>query len=284
MSSVREPPGSPASGIAGGPVRTERDLVGDSPAMQAVRRLVRSFAPYDTPLLLQGEDSTGKRLAAEVIHNLSPARSGPFVAVDCAALVDMMLAIELFGCEPGLFGGAPDGLVGRLEEAHGGTLLLERIERMPGWVQGRLLQVLERRAVERLGGFRLREVRVRLLASTTAVEPDRQARQGHTRLRDHLSGGMPLRLPPLRERGRDIGLLARHFLKRAGGDLGKPLEGFSRPALACLERHPWLGNLRELDEVVRAAAHAADRIVTPEHLWIGAMADAEAPHRVRTQP
>lgn len=258
--------------LAAAPLRSERDLLGDCPAMQTVRRLVRSFAPYGMPLLLQGEESTGKRLAAEVIHSLSPARRGPFVAVDCAALVDMMLAIELFGCEPGLFGGAPDGVVGKLEQAHGGTLLLERVERMPAWVQGRLLQVLERGLAERLGGAEPREVRVRLLAATTAVSPSQGAWQGRKTLRDHLSGGETIRLPPLRERGRDVWLLARHFLQLAGRDLGKPTDGFSRPALSLLERHPWPGNLRELEETVRAAARAADRIVTPEHLRLGGAA------------
>ena len=166
---------------------TEQDLIGKSQPMQALQRLIHRFAPYDTPLLLEGEESTGKRLVAEIIHGLSPYQSGLFASLDCAALPEMVLAIELFGCAPGFHANLPQGLPGKLELLQGGTLLLEHVGLMPRWVQSRLTKVLESRMLERLGGRAVIPVHVRVMASTTVElcehRPDSLI---HEALFDHL--------------------------------------------------------------------------------------------------
>lgn len=234
--------------------------------MRELRRLIRSFAPYDIPLLLEGEESTGKRLVAEVIHSLSQYRTGPFVSLDCAALPEMMLAVELFGCEPGFCVGLAQVLPGKVELARDGTLLLEHVEMIPAWIQGRLLQIFETRSVERMGGVESVPIHVRIMASTTGCLSQTAPGQSHNGLIDYLSGGMPLKVPPLRERAGDIGLLGCHFLAQATRESGKRIEGFSHAALAALEAYTWPGNLRELNRAIRLAASTADRIITPKHV------------------
>nr|MBI3611606.1 sigma-54-dependent Fis family transcriptional regulator [Nitrospirota bacterium] len=234
--------------------------------MRELRRLIRSFAPYDIPLLLEGEEGTGKRLVAEVIHSLSQYRTGPFVSLDCAALPEMMLAVELFGCEPGFFVGLAQVLPGKVELARDGTLLLEHVEMIPAWIQGRLLQTFATRSVERMGGVESVPVHVRIMASTTGCLSQTAPGQSHNGLIDYLSGGVPLKAPPLRERAGDISLLSCHFLAQATRESGKRIEGFSRAALAALESYAWPGNLRELNRAIRLAASTADRIITPKHI------------------
>lgn len=254
--------------------RSQRDLIGHSMPMRELRCLIRSFAPYDIPLLLEGEESTGKRLVAEVIHSLSRYRTGPFVSLDCAALPEMMLAVELFGCEPGFCVGLAQVLPGKVELvlpgkvelARDGTLLLEHVEMIPAWIQGRLLQIFETRSVERMGGVESVPVHVRIMASTTGCLSQTAPGQSYNGLIDYLSGGVPLKVPPLRERAGDISLLGCHFLAQANRESGKRIEGFSHAALAALEAYSWPGNLRELNRAIRSAASTADRIITPEHV------------------
>nr|MBI3613412.1 sigma-54-dependent Fis family transcriptional regulator [Nitrospirota bacterium] len=246
----------------------DRDLIGKSAPMRALRRLMYAYAPYDVPLLLEGEEGTGKRFVAQIVHSLSPYRRGPFIAVDCSALSDMMLAVELFGCAPGFCVGLAQALPGKMELARGGTLLLEHVEILPMWIQKRLLQIVETRSVTRMGmgGEASIPVHVRILASTTAC-PNRPAPgQSQIGLTDYLSGGFPLKLPPLRERRGDISLLSGHFLTMANRELGKQVEGFSPVARTALEAYSWPGNLRELYSVVQSAVLAADRRIRPEQL------------------
>jgi len=246
--------------------RSQRDLIGHSMPMWELRRLIRSFAPYDMPLLLEGEESTGKRLVAEVIHSLSPYRMGSFVTLDCASLSAMMLAIELFGCEPGCCAGLAQVLPGKVELARDGTLLLEHVEMIPTWIQGRLLQILETSSVERMGGAESIPVHVRIVASTTGCPSQTATGWRQKGLIDYLSGGVPLKVPPLRERTGDISLLSHHFLAQANRESGKQIEGFSPAALAALEAYAWPGNLRELNAAIRSAVSTADRIITPKHV------------------
>ncbi len=244
----------------------DQDLIGKSAPMRAVRRLIRAYAPYDVPLLLEGEEGTGKRFVAQIVHSLSPYRTGPFIAVDCSACSDMMLAVELFGCAPGFGVGSAQALPGKVELAWGGTLLLERVETLPMWIQKRLLQIVETRSVARMGGGGSTPVHVRLLASTTACLNRPAPGQNRIGPIDYLSGGFPLKLPPLRERHSDIGLLRGHFLALANRELGKQVEGFSAAACAALDTYPWPGNLRELSGAIRSAVLAADRVIVPGHL------------------
>jgi DNA-binding NtrC family response regulator len=200
---------------------------------------------------------------AEIVHGLSRFRRGPFIAVDCAAFPEMMLAVELFGCAPGLRVELPHGLPGKLELARGGTLLIEHVEQMPRWIQGRLLRFLETGLVERMGGTGAVPVQVRIMASTTGCLSDTAS--GRRSLIDDLCGGIPLKVPPLRQRGDDIELLSLHFLGRANREFGKQIQGFSPAARALLEAYTWPGNLRELNGAIRSAALAADRVITSDH-------------------
>lgn len=256
------------------------DLIGKSAPMQELRRLMRSYAPYDVPLLLEGEEGTGKRFVAQIVHSLSPYRRGPLIVVDCAACSDMMLAVELFGCDAGFCPGLAQALPGKVELAGGGTLLLEHVEMLPMWIQKRLLQMVKTKSVARMGmgGEEAIPVHARIIASTTnglnrpASGQSRQSRQSQQSqqsqidLTDCLSGGFPLKLPPLRARRGDIGLLSGHFLAMANRELGKQVEGFSPSARAALEAYSWPGNLRELYSVVQSGVLAADRRVRPEQL------------------
>ncbi len=260
--------------ITGG---SDQDLLGESPKMQALRRLLTCMAPYDVPVLMEGEESTGKRLAAEVIHHRSPFREGPFVIFDCAAFTQMMLPIELFGCAAGICDRLPQGLPGMLELAQGGTLFLRHIEQMPTWAQARLLRTLETRTAERLGANEGSSVNVRIVAATTSRRTlDEQGTEERLRadLRERLGGGVILTVPPLRERGHDILLLSRHFLKQANQETGRDVRGFSKDALAVLEQYPWPGNLRELRQCIRWAFIEARGYVSahdfPRHVRAGA--------------
>lgn len=250
------------------PLRRDiRDLIGVSPAMAAVRALIRRVAPHDLPILIEGERGTGKRLVAEIIHSLSPFREGGLAVVECAALADELLGLALFGAVPGLCARCPQGLSGILERAAGGTLFLRGGESMPAWMVHRLVQTVERRALERLGESMARPLRARLLvARTLARGPARAGEEVSGARLDRLSGGFPLTLPPLRERREDVGPLSWHFLDGVNRECGTRVRGFSAPALARLAAYDWPGNLRELRGVVRLAAQRAGRVILPEHL------------------
>lgn len=244
----------------------DRDLIGKSPQLEVLRTLIHGFAPYDVPILIQGEKSTGKRLVAEVIHSLSPYRDGVFVALDCRALAEGLLGIELFGAAPSLSARCPQGLPGILEQAAGGTVCLEHIEYMPGWVVSRLVRTLETHTLERLGEQTGRPVQARMIAARTIEQGPVTARgMNQDMLLDCVGGGFPLILPPLRERGSDIVLLSRHFLDQANRECGTRVRGFSEAALAMLEAYDWPGNLLDLQTVIQAAALAAGRLITPAH-------------------
>lgn len=249
--------------------RGEQDLIGASPPIEAVRKSIRHFAPYDVPMLIQGEEGTGRRLVAEIIHSLSPYREGLFLALDCAALAEGLLGLGLFGGDPGFRARLPQGLPGFLEQASGGTVFLAHIEHMPDWILSRLVRTLETGAVERLGEAMPRPVQVRVIIARTlgpgTFPPPPRGRKWERGL-DRLSGGFPLTLPPLRERAGDLPSLSRHFLEQANRELGSQVRGVSAAALALLEAYPWPGNLRELEAVIRAAASIATRRIRPEHL------------------
>lgn len=244
----------------------DQDLIGTSPPMEVLRTLIHRFAPYDVPILIQGEEGTGKRLVAEVIHSLSPYRDGVFVALDCGALAEGLLGIELFGSGPGLSARCPQGLSGILEQTAGGTVCLEHIERMPDWMVSRLVRTLKTHTLERLGEPTGRPVQARMIVARTMKQGPVTARGMHRDiLLDCLCGGFPLTLPPLRERGGDVVLLSRHFLDCANRECGTWVRGFSPAAQALLEAHDWPGNLLELQTVIRAAALAAGQLITPAH-------------------
>lgn len=254
-----------ASGEATSPVPLGR-LVGTSPQIQEIVTQVKQLAPYDVPLLILGENGTGKDLVARAIHTLSPRRTGPFVPIDAGALPDGLVEGELFGYERGAFSGAVVSKPGWLEQANGGTILLDEIGNIPATIQAKLLRVLESRTVARLGGQRAVPLDVRVLSATNA-DVEQMVADGRFR-RDlyHRLMTATIRVPALRDRVGDIPLLAHYELLRAARAFKKPVHGISQTAMALLEAYPWPGNVRELINGIRAAVILADTMIEPEHL------------------
>ncbi|MBI5069573.1 MAG: sigma-54-dependent Fis family transcriptional regulator [Deltaproteobacteria bacterium] len=228
-------------------------LLGDSAAMAQVREQVRKVAGTEATVLVLGESGTGKELVARALHQGGRRRDGPFVSVSCAALPEGLLESELFGHEKGAFTGAVRRKIGRFELAHGGTLFLDEVGELPPAVQVKLLRVLQERRFERVGGEETLEVDVRLVSATNR-DLARRVREGQFREDLYYRLAIvPLSLPPLRARTGDVELLARHFLAKHAGRIGRQLAGFSPGALALLSRHDWPGNVRELENAVQQA-------------------------------
>jgi DNA-binding NtrC family response regulator/tetratricopeptide (TPR) repeat protein len=258
-------------------------LVGESPAIVALRETVRRLLPRLTdtnrppPILIQGETGTGKGLLARTIHRASPRRHDPFVDVNCAAIPETMLEAELFGFERGAFTDARQAKAGLFQAAHQGALFLDELGLLPGLLQGKLLTVLEDRIVRRLGSTRGEPVDVWVMAATSSDLADAmRAGRFHDALYHRLSV-LTLWLPPLRERGADIVALAEHFLARACVDHGLAARRIDDRARATLTAYPWPGNVRELANVMERVALLTDGpTVTTEMLGLGAVAPAPA--------
>ncbi len=280
MEPVGPHPGSPPPPLA--------ELLGDSPGVRAVRetvgRLLRrqSTAGRLPPILIQGETGTGKGLLARVLHRLGPRKGGPFVDVNCAAIPETLLEAELFGFERGAFTDARQAKPGLFQTAHHGTLFLDEIGLLPQSLQSKLLTVIEERVVRRLGSTRGEPVDVWIVTATNE-ELATVTRQG--RFREdlyHRLAVLTVALPPLRERGGDILLLAEHFLARACADYGLPPKTLGPDARQALLAYPWPGNVRELANVMeRVALLAEAMVVTPDLLGLPE-AGAGAPARPRT--
>lgn len=233
-------------------------LIGRSRAMQDVYRMITRVLRNDLTVLVTGESGTGKELVAEAIHQLGSRRTGPFVAVNMAAIPHDLLESELFGHERGAFTGAHAQQIGKFEQANGGTLFLDEIGDMPAEAQTRLLRALQSGRIRRVGGRQEIAVDVRIVAATNRnLEP--MIADG--RFREDLYyrlNVVPIHLPPLRERRQDIGDLSRHFLSQAVEE-GLPRHTLSDEAVSALESHVWRGNVRELRNVVfRLALLARD--------------------------
>ncbi|MDT8901570.1 sigma 54-interacting transcriptional regulator [Anaeroselena agilis] len=225
-------------------------IVGDSPALSKAKELARTYAATDSTVMITGETGTGKELFAQGIHNLSPRRAAPFVAVNCAALPESLLESELFGYEEGAFSGArKGGKIGLVELAHRGTLFLDEIGEMPLALQTRILRMIQEKEVMRLGGDRINMVNVRILV---AANQDLTRLVAMNRFREDLFyrlNVLPLQLPPLRERPEDIGCLAEHFARSLAVHR-RPAKRFTPEAIEALREYPWFGNVRELANVV----------------------------------
>jgi DNA-binding NtrC family response regulator len=233
-------------------------IVGESPALQRVLEMVRRVAPTRANILVTGETGTGKELIAGAIHALSPRGQGEFVAVNCAAIPDALLESELFGYERGAFTGAGRRRMGRFERAHKGTLFLDEIGDMSPSTQAKILRVLQDGCVERLGGEEPVTVDVRVISAThrdlrREVEAGRFREDLYYRL-----NVVNLHLPPLRERGDDAVLLARHFASLLCADLKRPPISFGPEGLEAIRRHSWRGNIRELRNAVERAVLLTD--------------------------
>ena len=249
------------------------DELGRSPKMRAVMSMVAAIAPTEASVLLVGEPGTGKELVARAIHEASRRRGGPFVKVHMGALPDALVERELFGHVRGAFTDAGADRPGRFAAAAGGTILLDEIATMAPQHQVKLLRVLQEREYEPLGSTRPVKADVRVIAATNA---DLAAEIAAGRFRAdlyHRLDVVRVALPPLRERGDDVSLLADRFLARAGMRHGKSLRGFTDAARRALARHAWPGNVRELEHAVeRAVILAGGQFIDEADLRI-----AEAP-------
>lgn len=227
-------------------------IIGEDPALLGALARLRLVAPTTTPVLITGESGAGKELFARALHELGAQRQGPFVAVNCGALPRELAESELFGHERGAFTGAAGRRAGWFEEASGGTLVLDEIGELPLELQPKLLRVLETGRLRRVGGTGEIAVRVRVVAMTLRnLESDVERRGFRNDLYYRLAG-FCLRVPALRERRRDIALLAGHFLREMASEVGHRYLDAS--ALAALQAATWPGNVRELRNVIRRAA------------------------------
>jgi two-component system nitrogen regulation response regulator GlnG len=236
-------------------------LIGRSPAMQEVYRVIARIVPTELTALILGESGTGKELVARAIHDLGPRGAGPFVAINMAAIPRDLIEAELFGHERGAFTGADRRATGRFEQAAGGTLFLDEIGDMPRDAQTRLLRVLQSGEFTPVGGTRPVRADVRIIAATNRDLSDAVASGAFREDLFYRLNVVPVALPSLRERREDVPLLARHFLDLAARE-GLPTRRFDDAALATLEAHDWPGNVRELENVVRRlAALARDPVI-----------------------
>ncbi len=245
-----------------------RELIGTTPAMDSVFRLIESAAASRITVLLEGETGTGKEPVARAIHRASNRADQPFVAVNCAALPETLLESQLFGHRRGSFTGAARDQIGFFEAADGGTIFLDEIGEMPSTMQARLLRVLQEGEVVPIGDTSPRRVDVRVISATNRtlaeeIEQGRFRRDLYYRL-----ATFPITLPPLRDRRGDIPLLADHFLHLAAEREHKSVPGFAPGALDALVRLPWRGNVRELRSAIERAVALvrAGELIGPQHL------------------
>jgi DNA-binding NtrC family response regulator len=243
------------------------NLVGASGPMLEVFKTVGRVAASSSTVLIQGETGTGKELIARAIHHNSDRAGGPFVTVDCGALPETLLESELFGHERGAFTGAAGLKRGLFEAGHGGTCFLDEIAGVTPAVQARLLRVLQEHEVKRVGGTEAVKIDVRVIAATNKpLEALVKARQFREDLFYRLSV-VAITLPPLRERGTDIPLLAEFFLRKFARSTGKRVEAIAPETLALLAAHPWPGNVRELEHAIeRAVVLTQNPVLLPTDL------------------
>ncbi len=252
-------------------------LVGSSPSMRVLKREIVNIAPTSASVLLVGQTGTGKEVAARCLHELSPRRSRPFLAVNCAAIPPMLAESELFGHERGAFTGAVRPRMGKLEAVAGGTLFLDEISSMPLDVQGKLLRVLQDKEILPVGSNASRKVDFRLVSACN--EPPREA-IANGRLRQDLFyrlSTVELTMPPLRERGEDVLLLFSLFLDRAASTYDREVQPPDSEFIAALMRHTWPGNVRELKNLAERYALSSLSASTLLH-------SASSPSQPRSSP
>ncbi|HEX6432996.1 MAG TPA: sigma-54 dependent transcriptional regulator [Gemmatimonadales bacterium] len=244
-------------------------VLGTSPAMLALLERVRQVAALDEtpPVLITGETGTGKGLVARTLHRLGKRSGKPFIDVNCTALPANLMEAELFGYERGAFTDAKESKLGLFEAAEGGFILLDEVGDLEPALQGKLLRAIEERTVRRVGGIRDRRIDVRILAATNRnLEQEVQQKQFRGDLYFRLAVIL-LHLPPLRERGDDVLLLADHFRQQFSTKYGKDVRRIDEPARRALVAYPWPGNVRELSHVIeRAVLWSSESTLSTEHL------------------
>jgi DNA-binding NtrC family response regulator len=244
------------------------NLIGKSPGMQEIYGKIEQVADSRTTVLITGESGTGKELVAKALHYNSSRRERPFIALNCAALPETLIESELFGHEKGSFTDATARRVGQFEQAHTGTLFLDEIGDLSAVTQAKLLRVLQEREFTRIGGVQSIKVDVRIVAATNK-NLDELVRKGQFREDLYYRiNVIALYLPPLRERGEDVPLLAKHFLAKRVEEEKRPHIEFGKEALELLGRYPWPGNVREMENIIEQAFIWSQNAteITQEHL------------------
>jgi two-component system nitrogen regulation response regulator GlnG len=258
----------PAVVAADGPADDRADaIVGRCPAMQEVYKAIGRVAAQDVAVLITGESGTGKELVARALYQHGKRASKPFLVVNCAAIPETLLESELFGHEKGAFTGADRRRIGKFEQCDGGTLFLDEVGDMTPSLQAKMLRVLQEQHFERLGGSEVVRTDVRVLAATNS-NLDEAVAEG--RFRQDLYYRLcvfTIHLPPLRDRGEDLPLMIRHYVRRFGRELGKDVRDVAPEALAALQTYPWPGNVRELQSVLKQALlRATGPVLMPDFL------------------
>src|SRR6059058_4729800 len=242
-------------------------IIGCCPGMQEAYKAIGRVADQTFPVLITGESGTGKELVARAIYQHGPRAKAPFLALNCAAIPENLLESEVSGHEKGAFTGADRKRIGKFEQCHGGTLFLDEIGDMPLALQGKVLRVLQEQAFERVGGSETVRTDVRLIAAT---HRDLKAWSAEGKFRPDLYyrlGVFTIHLPPLRERGDDLPLLVRHYLRRFSRELGREVREVAPEALGRLRDYPWPGNIRELQSVLKQALlQASGTVLLPAFL------------------
>jgi two-component system, NtrC family, nitrogen regulation response regulator NtrX len=242
-------------------------IVGQSPVVRGLLRLIETAAPSNARVLISGENGTGKELVARAIHRLSQYSRGPFVEVNCAAIPEELIESEMFGHEKGAFTGAAKMKRGKFELAHGGTIFLDEIGDMSLKTQAKVLRVLEEKTIERVGGDRTIKVDVRVIAASNKNLPEQIERGDFREDLYYRLNVIEIYVPSLAERIEDVPLLAEHFLKFFAEEYGKRPQSLHPDTLALLMKHPWPGNIRELRNIIeRLVILSRSEVIQPEEL------------------
>ena len=234
-------------------------IIGSTPAMRDIYRLIEKVAPSPTTVLVTGESGTGKELVARALHEHSPRKDEAFIQINCGAIPENLFEAELFGYERGAFTGAVQSKPGRFELAHGGTLFLDEVAELPKDMQVKLLRALQDQLIDRVGGLQPIKIDVRVVAATN-MDLHQAVKEG--RFREDLFyrlNVIPIHLPPLSERVDDIPLLVEHFLETFNGRLDKSIRKLEPGAMAVLLEHSWPGNIRELENLMERSVLLIDR-------------------------
>jgi two-component system NtrC family response regulator len=246
--------------IAAMPARSPIErIVTANPAMLKVCRDIEKLAATNVPVLLLGESGTGKEALAHALHQLGPRAKASFVAINCGAIPENLLESELFGYERGAFTGAVKQTIGKIEGANRGTLFLDEIGDLPHPLQVKLLRFLQDQVVERIGGRQKIQVDVRIVSATNASLDDRVAEGSFRGDLFYRMNAVTIRIPPLRDRGGDVMLLANYFLTRFNQEFGGSIRGFTEAASSAMAAHAWPGNVRELENRMKRAVVMAER-------------------------
>ncbi|MEZ5559652.1 MAG: sigma-54 dependent transcriptional regulator [Pseudomonadales bacterium] len=251
--------------VGGGTGHDATRIIGRSRRMQEIYKMMGLLADNDLTVLITGESGTGKDLIARGIHQAGSRRSEPFVAINCAAIPEQLLESELFGHEKGAFTGAHARRVGRFESAGGGTLFLDEVAELSPHLQAKLLRVLQDGRFERVGGSAPLTLRARIIAASNRIADSAGEANPYREDFYYRLSLINLKVPPLRERAEDIADLAQHFLDEANQELGRALRGIEPDAMRALERHPWPGNVRQLQNTIRRSALTARGSLLTRH-------------------